>query len=108
MGLIANKLKDPCSVAIQILDMLRGAGYKLYALPTQGHPSAWNFSKTIFHHVADWKKRPLDDYKADCQHFLDYETEFPNPNYHMGYWSDILAVAPGSQPFTPQKRLHKK
>jgi hypothetical protein len=107
IGLIADRLDDPCDVAVQMLDILTDAGYKLYALPTQGHPSAWSFSPTIFHHVANWRSRPLHDYRADCQHFLDFEKEFPNPEYHMGYWSDILAIAPGSEPFVPKKKPKK-
>jgi len=107
MGLMGHKMDDPCSIAVEMLDTLNNAGYKLFALPTQGHPSAWSFSKTIFHHVNDWKKRPLDDYEADCRHFLNFETEFPNPDYHMGYWSDILAIAPGVEPFVPKKRPKK-
>lgn len=104
MGLMANKMDKPCEAAEKVFDILSDAGYKLYALPMQGHPSAWGFTKTIFHHVANWKKRPLDDYRKDCQHILNFEKEFPNPNYHMGYWSDVLAIAPESDPFVPKKK----
>ncbi len=103
MGLQANKMEDPCSVAVPILDMLTEAGYKLYALPTMVHRKGYLSAKPALQTLLrDWTKRPLEDYKADCQHFLDYEANFPNPDYHMGYWSDILAVAPGSEEFTPE------
>ena len=107
MGLMANRMDNPCEVAVKVFDILTDAGYKLYALPMQGHPSAWSFSKTIFHHVANWHKRPLDDYRADCEHILNFEKEFPNPDYHMGYWSDVLAIAPGTDPFIPKKKPKK-
>ncbi len=106
MGLMGNSMDDPCKIAVKMFDILADAGYKLYALPmqVQGHPSAWGFSKTIFHHIANWKQRPLKDYRSDCQHILNFEKEFPNPDYHMGYWSDVLAIAPGSEPFVPKKK----
>ena len=104
MGLMANRIDDPCSVAVTVLDTLTNAGYRLYALPTQAHPRAWDVSDTIFAHVTNWKNRPLDDYRRDCQNFLMYEKRFPNPDYHMGFWTDILAVAPGVELFTPHTR----
>ncbi len=107
IGLMADRLDDPCSVAVPMLNTLSDAGYKLFALPSQGHPSAWEFSHTIFHHVSSWKNRPLDDFMADCKHYLNFEKEFPNPAYHMGYWTDVLAVAPGAEPFVPKKKPKK-
>jgi hypothetical protein len=103
MGLQANEMEDPCSVAVPILDMLTEAGYKLYALPTVVHKKPWDSaSPALKKYMRDWKNRPLRDYKADCEHFLDYETNFPNPDYHMGYWTDILAVAPDTDAFIPE------
>lgn len=104
MGLMADQIDDPCPIATQMLDILNDAGYTLYALPTQAHPSAWGYAPTLYHHVTNWKKRPLHNYREDCQHFLDFEKEWPNPDYHMGYWSDILAIAPGSELFLPKKK----
>ena len=90
-----------CSVAVTVLGTLVDAGYKLYALPTVAHPKAWDISRTSFHHITNWRRRPLNDYRSDCQNFLDHEKKFPNPEYHMGYWTDILAIAPGVEPFVP-------
>jgi FkbM family methyltransferase len=100
MGLMTDHMDDPCSIAVPILDTLTDAGYKLYALPVIAHPKAKHPTISV-PQVTHWKKRPLDDYRSDCQNFLDYEKQLPNSEYHMGYWTDILAIAPGVEPFIP-------
>lgn len=99
IGLLNNKMDNKCDLAFEILTTLTSAGYTLYALPTLYHPKARTSKVKIA--ARQWKDRPLHDAKADCQYFLDLETRFPNPKYKMGYWTDVLALAPGAKPIVP-------
>eukprot|EP00551_Chaetoceros_affinis_P016969 CAMPEP_0203687528 /NCGR_PEP_ID=MMETSP0091-20130426/559_1 /ASSEMBLY_ACC=CAM_ASM_001089 /TAXON_ID=426623 /ORGANISM="Chaetoceros affinis, Strain CCMP159" /LENGTH=396 /DNA_ID=CAMNT_0050556905 /DNA_START=31 /DNA_END=1221 /DNA_ORIENTATION=- len=97
MGLLTGR--DKCGAAVGILTQLLDAGYTLYALPLAVHPKG----KTMMSSQAmrDWKSRPLHDLKADCEYILELEKRFPVEDYHMGFWTDFLAVAPGSDPIVP-------
>ncbi len=98
MGLYDKR--DACEVAVQLLETLIEAGYKLYALPIVVHGSIDD--RAIHDKLSDWEQRPLDDINADCQYLLDLEKEFKNENYHIGYWTDILAIAPYAEPIEPK------
>jgi hypothetical protein len=88
---------DKCDLAVSMLTDIASAGYTLYALSLEVHPRGK--TKEIESVMSDVKNRHLNDLKADCQFLLDLEKRFPNEDYHMGYWTDILAVAPGAEPF---------
>lgn len=90
MDLHAGK-QDAC-VAADLLSEFNRAGYTLYALTVSAHPKAPNGYKRVV------SERPLDDFAQNCQWYFDLETRFPSPDYRMGYWSDILAVAPNATP----------
>ena len=83
---------DAC-VATKVLEQLIQAGYTLYAMPVVAHPRAPKGYQVA---VQD---RPLHDIKANCQWYIDLERQFPSEEYKMGYWSDVLAVAPNAPSF---------
>eukprot|EP00977_Amphora_coffeiformis_P004699 scaffold1007_cov176-Amphora_coffeaeformis.AAC.5 len=78
---------DACS-GVKMLQHLVTAGYTLYALAVHAHPKAPYGYQTVLH------ERPLDDLQANCLWYLKLEQQFPSEEYKMGYWSDVLAVAP--------------
>jgi hypothetical protein len=90
MDLHAGK-QDAC-VAADLLSQFNRVGYTLYALTVSAHPKAPNGYKRVV------SERPLDDFAQNFQWYFDLETRFPSPDYRMGYWSDILAVAPNATP----------
>ena len=104
MDLLMGKERDTC-VGATMLQSLTDLGYTLYAMPTLSHPRApqgWKRKMEVL-----GKTRPSEDLAANCQWYFEVEKENP-PNqgeadYKMGYWSDVLAVAPGvslSNPIT--------
>ena len=95
MGLLNDRMDNRCDLGVEMLSILVSAGYSLYALPAAHHPAGG--TNEIGKYVNNWTNRPLNDAKADCQFLLDLEKKFPNPNYRMGYWTNILAVAPGTE-----------
>ena len=97
IGLLNNSEENKCEVAVEMMSTIAAAGYKIYAFPLVGHPHGTKDLR-VKNALNDWKARPLHDLAADCQFMLDIESQFPNPEYHMGYWTDYLAVAPGVDP----------
>lgn len=87
--------KPRACVAADLLENLSAQGYTLYALSVTAHPRApkgWQKD-------AAEKGRPLDNIRANCQWYYDLEDRLESRNtndYRMGYWSDILAVAPNA------------
>jgi len=86
---LQNGKQDAC-VAADLLSKLVNAGYTLYALSVTAHPKAPQGYRRV---VND---RPLDNLCENCQWYFDLEKRFPSDEYKMGYWSDILAVAPNT------------
>jgi FkbM family methyltransferase len=89
--------KPRACVAADLLENLSAQGYTLYALRVAAHPKA----------PKEWKREaekvdlPLNDIRANCQWYYDLEDRLESlntDNYRMGYWSDILAVAPNAPP----------
>ena len=104
MDLLMGKERDTC-VGATMLQSLADYGYTLYAMPTLSHPRAPEGWKRKM--VALGKPRPSEDLAANCQWYFEVEKENPpkpgEDDYKMGYWSDVLAVAPGvhlSNPIT--------
>jgi hypothetical protein len=104
MGLLNNRA-DKCDLATEMISSLVSAGYTLYALPVVAHGSIKD--KGIHNAMLHWEDRPLHDLKADCEFFLNIEKRFPNEEYHMGYWTDYLAIAPGADPIDLKSILKK-
>lgn len=96
MDMHAGK-QDAC-VGADLLSQLVQAGYTLYALTVvTAHPKAPDGCRKVV-----WE-RPLRNLRENYQWYFDLEKRFPAEEYKMGYWSDILAIAPNASP--DQKRL---
>ena len=105
-----------CRAAVGMLERLLAAGYRLVALPASVHPRsyahphpkpsqaqrpAWAAARggddrpRKLAHVEG--ERPLDDLREHCRWHYRLEREvFPQEDYFLGFWSDVLAVAPGA------------
>ncbi len=98
-----NNSQESCKVPVDMLLNLQSAGYKLFALPIELHPSAMTPNIRFYldrnNHI-----RPLNDLKSDCEYILKLEELFPNENYHIGYWTDYLAIAPDAPFFMPKTK----
>lgn len=104
MDLMTAKIGD-CS-SVLVLQQLAQAGYTLYQLPVETHPKApAEFLQARKH--GGLTKRPLDDFSKNCRWYYDMEERFPSESYKMGYWSDILAVAPHVHLRNPTTALGK-
>lgn len=90
-----------CTKPVQTLQLLHEAGYTLYVLNLQSHPSAPMKAKDILHENNVGNNAityPIHNFMAHCMWFYEIERNNPDTtdvNYQMGYWTDILAVAPG-------------
>ncbi|CAB9520082.1 expressed unknown protein [Seminavis robusta] len=79
-------------VAHLILQALHEAGYTLYALPNTAHPRAPKEALEAI--VAE--QAPMNNFQENCLYYYQVEDRFSTGDYKMGYWSDMLAVAPGA------------
>ena len=90
-----------CTKPVAMLTQLREAGYTLYTMAIASHAKAPRngAQEKIQKHNRGKLQTPIDDLMAHCMWF--YELERKNPGkflqYQMGYWTDILAVAPGAR-----------
>lgn len=64
--------------------------YTLYALPVMAHPGAPRGWESLAAH------RPLHNIQDYCEWYFQLEHALPSNDYRMGYWSNILAVAPNA------------
>lgn len=93
MDLLAHQPAGTC-LAANLVRQLLGAGYAVYALPASAHPAAPVEAQRA---IRDPAAMPLHDATAHCQWFYELERRYPSETYKMGYWADILAVAPNVQ-----------
>lgn len=101
-----------CKASVKILDDLASAGYQLFALSAHVHPHSYSHFSTKM--TADYlsklpdelqkkklgnviQSRPLDNLMDNCKWYYQLEKIFPQDDYYMGFWSDVLAVAPNAQ-----------
>jgi hypothetical protein len=93
-----------CSKPVAMMKLLRDAGYTLYTQSITSHPKSKGKiganKKAGMHNRGGKIQTPIDDLMAHCMWF--YEVDRGNPdtseeNYQMGYWTDVLAVAPGAR-----------
>lgn len=87
MDLMAEKAPKTCTAA-RLLETLGNLGYHIYALSASSHPAAPASAKRALQ-TTDFPQK-FDDY---CQWFYELENKHP-ADYKMGYWADIVAVAP--------------
>jgi len=84
-----------CKASVHILHMLYDAGYKLYAMNVERHPTAKSFARLRVLRTVTTTKRSLTNFMDNCQFYYHLEeTIFPHEEYKMGYWSDVVALAP--------------
>jgi FkbM family methyltransferase len=89
VDLVMNQTLGTC-VAASILDQLMNYGYKIYALPALSHGKAPESAKDFIR----TESLPLQNSTIFCQFFYRIDQVSPSTDYKMGYWGDILAVAP--------------
>ena len=86
MDLLAGE-PDAC-VGAKLLQSLVNSGYTLFELKVAAHPRA----------PQGWKKlvdtRPFTSLEENCRWYFNVEKQLPSEEYKMGYWSDVVAVAP--------------
>ncbi len=93
-----------CQSSVEIIKLMYDAGYTLYTIQVSSHPRApMNGARLaiIKHNREGEIQTPLHNAMEHCRWFYDLER---NPKYHdddddeykMGYWTDILAVAPSA------------
>jgi len=92
-----------CTKPVGMLTQLREAGYTLYTMVISAHATApRNEIKSQMYinpRIGSGMVLPIDDLMAHCMWFYEHERKYPDPkgSYQMGYWTDILAVAPGAR-----------
>mmetsp|Transcript_54850 Transcript_54850/g.66085 ORF Transcript_54850/g.66085 Transcript_54850/m.66085 type:complete len:197 (+) Transcript_54850:2-592(+) len=102
MDLQGNDNDNICESSVNILNRLVDAGYILFALHVTVHPHSYAspntkqkgpeaFGKKLGDVV---NERPLDDFMENCRWYYKLDETFPMEDYFMGFWSDIIAVAP--------------
>ena len=106
MDMMAGREIGSC-VAAEVLQNLLDVGYTLYALPSTCHPAAPEAAKRSLRDVATL---PLHNVQGYCKWYYHIAERFPDDSYKMGYWSDILAVAPTAslKAVTPLGRALRK
>ena len=93
MDMMSGKPARTC-VAANVLKMLASYGYTLYALPVTSHPRAPAAARAGLAKNAFRETLPLTDVDANCQWYFDYADKHKSDEYKMGYWADVVAVAP--------------
>jgi len=72
------------------LQQLAKAGYALYPLQVVTHPK---YPKEAKKYIESQEGRPFGDFKSFCMWHYEIDKLFPSTEYHMGYWTDILAIS---------------
>jgi FkbM family methyltransferase len=80
---------NACSAHTILRDLIN-ANYTIYQMSDVAHPAAGKIR--VYRNIQ--LERPVDDLLANCKWYFGLEDIIPNPEYKMGYWTDILAVAP--------------
>ena len=101
---------DICKAGAKILADLASAGYQLYALGDVVHPHSYSHGQTKQKDLSQFpaesrhdklknyrSKKPLDDLNDFCLWYYQLDKIFPQEDYKMGFWTDVLAVAPNAQ-----------
>ena len=103
-----------CTKPVAMMKLLRDAGYTLYTQRITAHPKApKNGAHKLVqqHNRAGNLQTPIDDLMTHCMCFYELERNHPDTtgeNYQMGYWTDVLAVAPGARlPKEPASEVGK-
>eukprot|EP00553_Chaetoceros_curvisetus_P010903 CAMPEP_0204639662 /NCGR_PEP_ID=MMETSP0717-20131115/43872_1 /ASSEMBLY_ACC=CAM_ASM_000666 /TAXON_ID=230516 /ORGANISM="Chaetoceros curvisetus" /LENGTH=108 /DNA_ID=CAMNT_0051659829 /DNA_START=26 /DNA_END=352 /DNA_ORIENTATION=- len=88
------------------MKLMYDAGYTLYTMSVTNHPKApINIAKwAVTRHNHGKPEIPIHDLMAHCMWFYDLERDpkyatnhHVTAEYKMGYWTDVLAVAPNAR-----------
>ena len=104
MALMTGQPLDSCATALRVLAALDAAGFTIYTMGASSHPKSPKEAKDYLKQTEAWPEEP----EAYCRYFHSVAEKFPSHDYKMGYWADILAVAPPlpwEQPTTELGRL---
>merc|ERR1719223_586695 len=93
MDLMAGR-DTKCDTVLNLFKKLLNAGYTLHGTNGESHPVGRN--KQIGNLLKSKTERPFNNLRQNCMWFYELEERFPIDGYKMGYWSDILAVAPNA------------
>ena len=86
--------RTKCDIVVNLFNTLIDLGYTLHGTNGEAHPMG--DTSEIRHLLKSKTERPFGDLRKNCMWFYDLEERFPIDGYKMGYWSDILAVAPNA------------
>ena len=101
MDLMLGDGDERCKVSVKILNDLVSAGYSLFQTYVAHHPRAQVARDEIKSITRE--TRPMDDFEKNCNWYYTLEdTRFLREDYHMGYWTDIVALAPDFQLMKPK------
>ena len=92
---LMNDYSEKCKEAIEYLYMIHDAGYILYSAPIMAHPRASGY--WFIKRLPNRRDRPFHNLKEDCLGMYKLEEKFSDKDYHMGYWTDIIAVSPDAK-----------
>ena len=93
---LMNDAEGECVKPVEMLKLLAENGYTLYPKTNISHPKAPEDARMILNDPEkNWIR--YDDIVEHCKFFFDVERKFPSDEYKMGYWTDILAVAPNAR-----------
>jgi FkbM family methyltransferase len=84
-----------CIASTNVLQQLLRHEYTIYALPPNTHPRAPSQAREYIKRKFQKAIRSRhDNITAFCHWFYTVEDMYPWDEYKMGYWADLLAVAP--------------
>jgi hypothetical protein len=100
-----NQSSTACTASLEVLELLIHYGYTIYALPPSTHPRAPTNAKQYLQlKNYHWSSPQLpvisntttttSHLRSFCQWFYHVEELYPSSEYKMGYWADLLVVAP--------------
>jgi hypothetical protein len=82
----------------QLLESLKIAGYKFYQkMSNLAHPAPAGKKRTYRNQQKETGRWTIFSACHNCRWYLELENKMANPEYKMGYLTDILAVAPHSK-----------
>jgi FkbM family methyltransferase len=90
-----NGYSEQCGEALQYLYLMADAGYTLYATHIVGHPREAGYMEVKRKEFR--KGLPFSDIKLHCLELYKLEVKFQLKKEAMGFWTDVLAVAPNAK-----------
>jgi len=90
-----NGFAEKCTESLNHLQMLHGAGYRIYGLKLETHPKFEKAYNQGLKSLEVQRGRPFDDAMKDCLNMYRIQDEYyEEPDYKFHIWTDFLAVSP--------------